>query len=56
MNVVVDMLPSDNWRNGVAFLSSTLGTCTTELPTLFLKTCFDGLRVTVLMLAVFNGY
>ena len=55
VDVVVNMLPSDDWRNGVAFLSSTCCSSVLELHTLLLKACLNGIGVTVVMLSVFNG-
>lgn len=55
MDVVVDMLASNNWRNGVSFLSGTFCSSVLKLRALLLKTCLDSIGITVLMLSVLDG-
>ena len=55
VNVVVDMLSSDDWCNGVAFLSATLCSSVLELQTFLLETCLDGFGFAMLVRAVRNG-
>jgi len=55
MDVVVDMLASNDWRNGVSFLSATFCSSVLKLRALLLKTCFDGIGIAMLMLSVLDG-
>ena len=57
VNVVMHVLASDDWCNGVGFLSTSFSTGILELQTLFLKTSFDGARVAVLDLTgLYSGH
>jgi hypothetical protein len=55
MDVVVDMLASNDWRNGVSFLSGTFCSSVLKLRALLLKACLDGIGIAVLMLSVLDG-
>lgn len=54
MNVVVDVLSSDDWCNRVALMRGTLGASVLKLQTLLLETGLDGFWVAVLVLTMLN--
>ncbi len=54
MDMVVDMLASDDGSNGVRLLCATFGALTLELQTLLLETGLDSLGVTVNVLTMLH--
>jgi hypothetical protein len=56
MNMVMHMLSSDDWCNGMGLLSSGLGTGVLELATFLLESCFDSSGITMDMLTGFHAH
>lgn len=54
VNMMVDMLASNDWCNGVGFLGTSFGTSALKLQTLLFETSLYGFRVTVLVLTVLD--
>lgn len=55
MNMVVHMLASNDWCNGVGLLGTNFSARVLVLHTLLFKTSLDGTRVTMLNLTLLNS-
>ena len=56
MNMMMHMLASNNWGNGMGLLCASIGTCVLELHAFLFETCLDSLGVAVLVLAVLDRH
>ena len=56
MNMVVDVLASNDWCDGMSFLCASIGTGVLKLETFLLKTSLDRFRIAVLVLTMFDRY
>ena len=54
MDMMMNMLASNDWCYRMGLFGASVGTCVLELHTFLLKTCLDGLRIAVLVLAVLD--
>ena len=55
VDMVVDVLPSDDRSSRVAFMCCSLGPCVLELSSFLFDTCLDLGRITMVMFTVLNG-